>query len=181
MNGLDHDSRQSENDPESAARSIVLRRLSASPQTRSQLDGALATKGIPEDVRERVLDRFTDVNLIDDAAFSAAWVESRHTGRGLARRALGHELRQRGVDPTVADRAVEEVDAEQEEQMARALVVKRLRSTRRLDPATRTRRILSMLARKGYAPGVAYRIVREELEAEGVGESDLPGEPSPDD
>ncbi|NED93778.1 regulatory protein RecX [Phytoactinopolyspora alkaliphila] len=168
---------QVDTDPESVARSVVLRKLAAAPQTRAQLDRALVKKGVPDDVRDRVLDRFSEVNLIDDAAYAAAWVESRHAGRGLARRALGHELRQRGVDQNVVDQAVEALPVEQEEAMARDLVAKRLPGTRRLDPAARTRRLLGMLARKGYPPRLAYRVVREALEAEGVEQAELPAEP----
>ncbi|WP_166351543.1 regulatory protein RecX [Phytoactinopolyspora limicola] len=163
-------------DPESVARSVALQRLSAAPQTRAQLDRAMAGKGVPEDVRARVLDRFSDVNLIDDAAFAAAWVESRHAGRGLARRALGHELRQRGVEAHVAAEALAALPAEREEEMARELVVKRLGGTRGLDPAVRSRRLIGMLGRKGYPAGLAYRVVREMLEAEGADTAVLPDE-----
>ncbi|WP_203432902.1 regulatory protein RecX [Jiangella asiatica] len=161
-------------DPESVARSVALKRLSVAPQTRAQLDAAMARKGVPEDVREEVLGRFADVGLVDDAAFAQAWVESRHTGRGLARRALGHELRTRGVDADVVAEAVEAVDPEQEERTARELVAQRLPGTRRLDPTARTRRLTGVLARKGYPAGLAFRVVREALEAEGVQTAHLP-------
>ncbi len=161
-------------DPESVARTVALNRLSAAPQTRAQLDAAMARKGVPEEVRDGVLDRFTDVGLVDDAAYARAWVESRHAGRGLARRALGYELRKRGVEPAVADDAVETVDPEQEEATARALVAARLPSTRRLEPVARTRRLTGLLARKGYPPGLAFRVVREALESDGVDGMDLP-------
>ena len=167
-------------DPEGVARSVALRRLAAAPQTRAQLDQAMKKKGVPEHVRERVLDRCGEVKLIDDAAFAAAWVESRHAGRGLARRALSHELRQRGVPSGVAERAVEALPAEREEERARELVAKRLASSRGLDPAARNRRLVAMLARKGYPAGLAYRVVREGLESEGVDESSLPPEPLED-
>ncbi|WP_203416101.1 regulatory protein RecX [Jiangella ureilytica] len=156
------------------ARTVALNRLSVAPQTRAQLDAAMARKGIPEEVREGVLDRFADVGLVDDAAYARAWVESRHAGRGLARRALGYELRKRGVEPTVAAEAVETVDPEQEERTARALVQQRLAGTRRLDPVARTRRLTGMLARKGYPPGLSFRVVREALESDGVDGIDLP-------
>ena len=52
---------------------------------------------MPEDAAQAVLSRFAEVKLVDDATFARAWVESRHHGRGLAGRALGAELRQRGV------------------------------------------------------------------------------------
>jgi regulatory protein len=122
---------------------------------------------IPEEAAEEVLERFEDVGLIDDAAFADAWVESRHRGRGLARRALARELRTRGVDPEVIGRAVEQLDPGQEEQTARALVDRKLRATRGLDRERRIRRLAGMLARKGYAEGLALRVVRQALEEEG--------------
>jgi regulatory protein len=158
------------------ARAIALRKLAAAPQTRAQLDDAMARRGVPAEIRDRVLDRFDDVGLIDDAMFARMWVESRHSGRGLAKKALAHELRRRGVDSGLVDEAVAELAPEQEEATARALVARRLPSTRGLDPAVRTRRLAGMLARKGYPAGLSFRIVREALEREGVEENDLPSE-----
>lgn len=162
-------------DPEAAAREICLRLLSFSPRTRAQLADALRRKGVDDEVAERVLSRYTEVGLIDDEAFARAWVQSRHTGRGLARRALAAELRQRGVADETVKEAVEELAPEQEESAARELIAKRMAATRGLDPAKRTRRLLGVLARKGYSGGLAYRLVREALEAEGI--EDLPDTP----
>ncbi|GAA4626024.1 hypothetical protein GCM10023196_032550 [Actinoallomurus vinaceus] len=159
-------------DPEAVAREICLRQLSFAPKTRAQLADALRRKGVPDDVAERVLSRYSEVGLIDDAAFARAWVESRHAGRGLARRALAAELRQRGVADETVSEAMEELGPEQEEAAARELVARRLPGTRGLDPVKRTRRLMGMLARKGYSGGLAYRVVREALEAEGA--DDLP-------
>lgn len=163
-------------DPENVARAIALRKLAAAPQTRAQLADAMARRGVPAEVRDRVLDRFDDVGLIDDAMFARMWVESRHAGRGLAKKALAHELRRRGVDSALVDEAVAELDPEREETTARALVARRLPSTRGLDAATRTRRLAGMLARKGYPAGLSFRVVREALEREGVDEAELPSE-----
>jgi regulatory protein len=161
-------------DPETVARTIALRKLAAAPQTRAQLDDAMARRGVPDEVRARVLDRFGDVGLIDDATFARTWVESRHAGRGLARKALAHELRRRGVDTELVDEAVAELPPEQEEAKARELVARKLASTRGLDAAARTRRLAGMLARKGYPAGLAYRVIREALETEGVDADSLP-------
>ncbi|MFD0899886.1 recombination regulator RecX [Actinomadura sediminis] len=163
-----------ERDPEARARDICLRLLTGSPRTRAQLADALRRKEIPDDVAERVLSRFTDVGLIDDEAFAQAWVQSRHAGRGLAKRALAAELRRRGVaDETVSD-AVESLDPGREEETARALVARRLPATRGVDPAKRMRRLVGMLARKGYPPGLAYRVVKDALAAEGADIDDQP-------
>jgi regulatory protein len=162
-------------DPEAAAREICLRLLSFSPRTRAQLADAMRRKGVTDDVAEGVLGRYTEVGLIDDAAFAQAWVQSRHAGRSLGRRALAAELRQRGVADDTVKEAVEELAPEQEESAARELVAKRMAATRGLDPVKRTRRIVGVLARKGYSGGLAYQLVREALEKEGVG--DLPDHP----
>ncbi|WNI22074.1 recombination regulator RecX [Streptomyces sp. ITFR-16] len=154
-------------DPVEQARNICLRLLTGTPQTRKQLADALRKREIPDEAAEEVLSRFEEVGLIDDAAFAGAWVESRHHARGLARRALVRELRTKGVDATVIDDAVGQLDSEQEEETARELVARKLRSTRGLDRDKRLRRLAGMLARKGYGEGMALRVVRRALEEEG--------------
>ncbi|WP_328513504.1 recombination regulator RecX [Streptomyces mirabilis] len=154
-------------DPAERARAICLRLLTGTPRTRKQLADALRKREIPDDVADEVLSRFEEVGLINDGAFADAWVESRHHGRGLARRALARELRTKGVDSTLIDEAVGQLDSEQEEATARELVARKLRSTRGLDRDKRLRRLAGMLARKGYSEGMALRVVRQALEEEG--------------
>ncbi|WP_370019445.1 recombination regulator RecX [Planotetraspora sp. GP83] len=163
-------------DPQAVARAICLRLLTMAPRTRAQLAEALRKREVPEEAAEAVLERFSEVGLIDDEAFAAAWVSSRHHGRGLARRALAQELRHRGVDEETVKDAVEQLDPDQEVETARTLVARKLAATRGMDPKARTRRLVGMLARKGYSPGLAFRVVREALEAEGVEAEDLPEE-----
>lgn len=155
-------------DAEAVARSIALGRLSRAPQTRAQLERVMRRRQVPDEVAQRLLDRFAEVGLVDDASFADAWVESRHAGRGLGRRALAHELRQRGVDDELIGAALTGLDPDTEAASARALVTARLPSTRRLDRAARIRRLVGMLARKGYSQGLALRVVRDVLAAEGA-------------
>ncbi|MFG3044129.1 recombination regulator RecX [Streptomyces sp. NPDC048241] len=154
-------------DPAEKARNICLRLLTGTPRTRKQLADALRKREIPDEVAEGVLSRFEEVGLINDSAFADAWVESRHHGRGLARRALARELRTKGVDSALIDEAVGQLDSEQEEATARELVDRKLRATRGLDRDKRLRRLAGMLARKGYPEGMALRVVRQALEEEG--------------
>lgn len=158
---------ESSGDPVERARAICLRLLTGTPRTRKQLADALRKREIPEDAAEEVLSRFEEVGLIDDGAFADAWVESRHHGRGLARRALARELRTKGVDSAVIEDAVAQLDSEQEEETARELVARKLRATRGLERDKRLRRLAGMLARKGYPEGMALRVVRQALEEEG--------------
>ncbi|MEQ4303156.1 regulatory protein RecX [Plantactinospora sp. B6F1] len=144
------------------AREICLRQLAVRPRTRAELAAALARRGISEEVAVQVLDRYDEVGIIDDAAFARAWVSSRHQGRGLARRALANELRQRGVDADIATEALGELDESTEAETARQLVVRKLR-TATGSPEAVFRRLVGMLARKGYPPGVAIRAVKDAL------------------
>lgn len=157
-------------DPAARAREVCLRLLTLAPRTRAQLADALKKRGIPDDTAEEVLGRFTDVGLIDDAAFARAWVESRHHGRGLSARALSAELRRRGVNDDQIREAVDELGPDAEVETARLLVAKKLAATRGLPPETRTRRLAGVLARKGYPPGLSFRVIREALEADSAAE-----------
>ncbi|GLW55941.1 regulatory protein RecX [Kitasatospora phosalacinea] len=161
-----------EGDPAERARDVCLRLLTGAAKSRKQLADALRRKEIPEEVAEQVLDRLEEVGLIDDAAFAEAWVESRHAVRGLSRRALAQELRTKGVTGETAERALLQVDADDETEAARALVERKLRSTAGLERDVRIRRLVGVLARRGYAEGLAFRVVREALDAEGAEEFD---------
>ncbi|MFD0397780.1 recombination regulator RecX [Kitasatospora sp. NPDC127121] len=159
-------------DPETRARDICLRLLTGAAKSRKQLADALRKREIPDDVADEVLTRLEEVGLIDDAAFAAAWVESRHAVRGLSRRALAQELRTKGVAADLVEQAVAQLDHDDETEAARALVDRKLRSTRGLDPQVRMRRLVGVLARRGYSEGLAFRVVRSALDEE------EPGEPS---
>ena len=152
------------------ARLICLRLLDRAPRTRAQLAAALHRKGVPDEAAEVVLERFTDVGLIDDEAFAEAWVSSRHRGRGLAGRALRQELTQRGVAQETVSAVVAGLDPDTERQTARELVRRRAGRLAGLAPDVAARRLVGMLARKGYPPGLAYAVVQEAL-SESVSES----------
>lgn len=152
-------------DPESVARTILLRRLTDQPRSRAELAESLAKKHVPDDVADRVLDRFEEVGLIDDEDFARSWVQSRQRSRGIASKVLAMELRRKGVDDDTSREVLAELDPEVERRNAHRLVQKRLRSMRDLDSTTQIRRLTGMLARKGYAPQVAFDVVRAELES----------------
>ncbi len=153
-------------DPESVARKILLDQLTGRARTRSELADKLAGRNVPDEVASRLLDRFEEVGLVDDAAFAREWVEQRQSGRGLARRALAQELRRKGIEDEVAQEALEEIDDDDEVAAARRLVRAKLRSVRSLDRDKAVRRLVGMLARKGHSSSVAFRVVKEELDVD---------------
>ncbi|HEY8702254.1 MAG TPA: regulatory protein RecX [Arthrobacter sp.] len=159
------------------ARAIVLRQLTNSAKSRLQLARKLAERNIPEDVAEAVLDLFQEVRLIDDSEFAEMWVRSRSQSRKLAKAALRRELAEKGIDAETAAAALEQLSDADEEAAARQLVERKLRpGTNLSDRAERdkaTRRLASMLARKGYQPSQAFRIVGEVLDSADSVQDDL--------
>lgn len=141
----------------------MLRQLTDGARSRAQLATKLRQRGCPEDVATEVLDRMTEVGLVDDASYARFLVASRHEGKGLARRALAHELRTKGVAPELGEAALATVSDEQERERARALVDKRLRSLHGLPAQVQARRLAGMLARKGYSGDVAYGVIQDAL------------------
>ncbi|WP_018504627.1 recombination regulator RecX [Parafrankia discariae] len=146
-------------DAVAVAREICLSQLAARPRSRAELATVLRRRGVADDVAEQVLDRLVEVGLIDDEAFAAAFVSSARAGRGLGRRALATELRRRGVAPEASETALAAVGAEDEEETARALVARRLRAMDGLPAPVRVRRLIALLARKGYDLELARRVV----------------------
>lgn len=163
--------------PAAEAQGICLRLLTVRPHSRAELAEALGRRGIPEEVGEPVLDRLSEVGLVNDAAFAESAVHSEHRHRGLSRRALSTRLRRRGVPDEIVRETVATIRPEDEEQRARELVRRKLRTNTVRDASTLARKLGGMLARKGYSEGLAWRVIRDEL---GPGEWPTEVEPRPD-
>ncbi len=156
----------SEPSREEQARALCLRLLTARARTRAELSGQLAKRGYLDDVRDRVLDRLAAVGLVDDAEFAEQWVASRRAKSGKSRRALAAELHTKGVDKDVITAALGGIDAGAERDRAEELVRAKLRRETLADEAKVSRRLVGMLARRGYSQNLAAEVVIAELAAE---------------
>lgn len=151
----------SESTREEQAHNLCLRLLTARARTRAELETHLTKRGYPDDVSARVLDRLTEVGLVDDADFAEQWVQSRRRHAGKGKRALAAELRTKGVDNEVITAVLADIDAGAERQRAEELVADRLRRERLTDDdAKLTRRLVGMLARRGYGETLAFDVVK---------------------
>jgi regulatory protein len=166
------DPEQDLGDPESVARAICLRLLTQRARTRSELADALARRGVPDESAEIVLDRFTEVGLIDDRALAHSMAGAQHQERGLARRAVAVKLRRRGLDDDTVRDALADIDSDSERSRARDLVEKRQRAMASLPSEVQQRRLVGMLARKGYPPSVAFDTVRSVLAERATNEAE---------
>jgi regulatory protein len=151
------------------ARALCLRLLTARARTRAELAAQLIKRGYPDDVSARVLDRLTDVGLVDDEDFAEQWVRSRRVNAGKGRRALASELRTKGIDDEVIAAALEDIDSDAERSRAEQLVADKLRRERLTDDtddAKVARRLVGMLARRGYGQSMAFDVVKVALASE---------------
>ncbi|MGV3102605.1 regulatory protein RecX [Rothia sp. 32237D007AR] len=163
------------------AKNIVLNQLAASPKSRAMLEKKLVEKDISAEVIEDILTRFEAVNLINDAEFADLYVRTRMNVKKLSRSAIRRELKTKGVEGELAELALEQRTEEDERADAHELVRKKLRPSMNLgDRAEKDkvmRRLVAMLGRKGYPAGLAFSVVREEVEsyAQEMGMSDEGG------
>lgn len=162
---LDNSERPAQEVTESVARAIALRQLAMAPRSRAELLAKLRLKGCPDALAERVLDRLTEVGLIDDRAFAQMLTHAKHEGSGLARMGLRHQLRKKGIDKELVEDALASITPEAEHARAYELAERKLRAMAGLDPQVQARRLAGMLARKGYPSSVVYPVVRDAVNA----------------
>jgi regulatory protein len=153
---------------EEQARDVCLRLLTVRARTRAELAAQLAKRGYPDEVSVTVLDRLTEVGLVDDEDFAEQWVRTRHANSGKGKRALAVELRKKGVAGEVISAALADLDPAAEHRRAEQLVRDKLRRERLGDDddVKVTRRLVGMLARRGYSQSMAFDVVSVELASE---------------
>jgi len=146
---------------EQRAKNVLLFQLSRSMKTRYQLAQILKKREIPDDIADAVLDRFTEAQLIDDAAFAKAFVNSRLAISGKSKTVIARELKQRGVSALDAEQALTAIDPDLEDQTAFNVAKKRYQQLTNLEPEVRRRRLMGFLLRRGFSAGLAARILRD--------------------
>lgn len=161
-----------ETDPYTRAKTIVYNQLAYSAKTRGQLRKKLQTEGFDAELIEPLLDKFEAAKLIDDAEYAQSFVAQKSRTKKLSRAALRRELAERGVRGEEAENALAQRTDEQERDDAAELVRKKLRLgmdlSDRAEKDRVTRRLLGMLARRGYSSSVSLSVIREELAAYGA-------------
>lgn len=146
---------------EQRAKNVLLFQLSRSMKTRYQLANILKKREIPEEIANAVLDRFTEAQLIDDAAFARAFVNSRIAISGKSRSVISRELKQKGVSAEDSESALSMIDHELEDKTAYAIAKKRYQQLTSLAPDVRKRRLMGFLMRRGFSSALASRILRD--------------------
>jgi regulatory protein len=145
------------------ARTIALRKLTARPCTRHELDQALQAKKVPQAAIDAVLDRLEEVGLVNDASFAVDWVTSRQQRRHLSRQVLRRELQAKGVQRSAIDSALDHVDHDAELRSARELVERKRAAMNGLSRDVQYRRLAGILSRRGFDTTITTRVLADVL------------------
>lgn len=149
-------------DAEAAFRT-ALRILERRGVARRDLARRLVLKGHPPEAADGAVHRAEQLGLVDDETFARQFIQSRAAkGRGPAR--LRRELTGMGIEAGTVDRLLTEELPEHEagDRMA-ALARKRAAQLGELPRASRLRRIVAYLARRGYRGPEAVKAARAAL------------------
>jgi regulatory protein len=146
---------------EERARNIVLRLLERGPKSSSELALALEKHEIPSEIASHVIARFTEVELIDDAALAQQVVDASRRTKGLARSMVKRKLSDKGLDQEIINQVANQITDEDELAVATEVAIKRLGQLSKLEPEVRNRRLIGFLQRRGFGSGVVFAAIRE--------------------
>lgn len=126
----------------------AIRLLGYRPRSRAELERRLDQKGFAPAAVAAALQRLIDKRYVDDDAFARYWLEQRQRSRPRGARAIGYELRQKGVDHDTINRVLDDVD---EDAAAWAAIERKLNRWQALDEATFRKKAVGFLSRRGFA------------------------------
>ena len=145
------------------ARQTALRFLSHRMRTGREVRDKLAARGFDGGTVSTVVDRLTEVGLINDAEYAAAFLRTSLKLRPRSYRVLLSELLKKGVSRDTAGRAIaESVELAPEVETARRVMAKASRTYGRLPDGERRRKLFSFLARRGFSPDTISELLGEE-------------------
>lgn len=136
------------------AKETAIRYIEYRPRSIAETRRHLLKKEYPEQVVAQVLERLEAVGLLNDAAFARYWVDQRETFKPRSIIALQQELRQKGIERSVIDEAVAEVD---EYSAAKQAAEPKARRWQSLTEPEFRKKVGGFLQRRGFG----YGIVRE--------------------
>ncbi len=128
--------------------------LTHRPRSEAELRRYLRKRQFSAPVVDEILERLRRAALVNDETFANFWVENRIRFRPRGRRALVHELRQKGVPAAIIDTALATYD---EENAAEHCARQQAQRLTRLPPQQFQKRLSQRLTRRGFP----YEIIRD--------------------
>jgi regulatory protein len=144
------------------AKNIAYRYLSYRPRSFAEVEKKLRDKEFGDVLVNTVLSDLVRLGYINDQRFADQWAQSRIRLRGLGRRRIEQELRNKGVDRETVSRTLKDVLApDLEIETARKAAERKLATMKTLDRETMRRRLGGFLERKGFSYKVIRNILKE--------------------
>ena len=137
--------------------------LAHKPRTETEVRRKLRELDLNPAVIDRVIARLVDLDYLDDEEYAEEYASNRFANRGYGPVRIERELRERGVDRAIAERAVAEFFEEESElEAAREQAEKRWpRVSKEQDVRKQKRKLFGYLQRRGFTTDTVYRGVDE--------------------
>jgi regulatory protein len=132
--------------------------LSYRARSEKEIRQNLKKHEISEAVIEGTLEQLRQAGYANDEQFARAWVENRSTFRPRGRRALRMELRQKGLDDSIIDSVIAQVD---DDSLAYAAGEKKARKLKGLEWPEFRKKLAAFLARRGFSYATIPPIVQQ--------------------
>lgn len=151
---------QSVDSLEEEIRHSLLKMIARGAKSSGKLREAMLAKEYPSQLVEQLIERFTEVSLIDDFQMAKDWVQSQLTRKAAAKSVLAKTLREKGFPADAIAAALSDIDSASEFEAAKKIAESRIRQLMKLEPEVRTRRLASFLTRKGYSSSIVWAAVK---------------------
>lgn len=138
----------------------ALHYLSFRARSEAETRDYLAEKGFSETVSQSVIDRLKDEHLLSDARFAEDWIDNRVSFRPRGQTQLRFELRQKGVQESTIEEALQNAQLD-EFKLAEAAGTKLARRYAGLSWLDFRQKLSAALARRGFSYETAITVTRE--------------------
>ncbi|MCH7951251.1 RecX family transcriptional regulator [Patescibacteria group bacterium] len=141
--------------------------LSYRPRSEKELRTYLQRKWRPETNKEKhtktlekVIGKLKKQGVVNDQEFAEWWVQQRQTFRPKGKILLTQELRQKGIDGKIIEKALTTLD---DYTQASNVAEKKRKSLRGLEPNKSRLRLISFLQRRGFTWETIRRVIDESI------------------
>ncbi|WP_240607193.1 regulatory protein RecX [Cryobacterium aureum] len=155
-------------DQRERAEKVLLHRLRGRSLSTVEALLVLNATGVDSDAASEIVEKFIELNYLDEAKLADQIIHSHNARKGLGRTGVEAEMRRRKLDPSVMQDKLEELPDDEVER-AIDLATKRIGQMERFDDQTIDRRLTGFLMRKGYSSSAVRFAIKAAMDGRGGG------------
>lgn len=137
----------------------AIRFLGSKPRTRHEIEQRLLQKGYESPVIQQIIERLTQERLIDDGLYAKQWTDQRVRNHKKGRLMIKHELKQKGIDKSQIEEAMEEMDLEAEQESAFHVGYRKWQQAKG-ERYERKQKTFAFLMRRGFPTHVVRQVMQ---------------------